>query len=101
MTRDATVTSRIKIACRNEEELHMVKKAVEAKGAAGIRVLRDELYPIKVDNIKPASCSGRTWGDPRRECAASVLKCVPCGGRHESDVQPELLLKGSPRLDMR
>lgn len=51
VTRDAKVTGRIKIACRNEDELHMVKQAVEAKGAEGIRVLRDELYPIKVDNV--------------------------------------------------
>lgn len=51
VTRDAKITSRIKIACRDEDELHMVKQAVETKGAEGIRVLRDELYPIKVDNV--------------------------------------------------
>ena len=51
VTRDAKVTNRIKIACRHEDELHMVKQAIETKGAAGVRVLRDELYPIKVDNV--------------------------------------------------
>ena len=29
----------------------MVKRAVETKIIAGIRVLRDELYPIKIDNV--------------------------------------------------
>jgi cell division septum initiation protein DivIVA len=51
VTRDAKNTSRIKIACRDETELHMVKHAVETKIALGVRVLRDELYPIKVDNV--------------------------------------------------
>ena len=29
----------------------MVKQAVETKTVLGIRVLRDELYPFKVDNV--------------------------------------------------
>ena len=51
VTRDARNTSRIKIACRDESERDMVKQAAETKIAPGIRVLRDELYPIKVDNV--------------------------------------------------
>lgn len=51
MTRDAKNRSRIKIACRDETEQQMVKRAAETKIAPGIRVLRDELYPIKVDNV--------------------------------------------------
>lgn len=47
-------TNRIKIACRNEAEHQLVKKVVEAKIGAGARVLRDELYPIKVDSVKRA-----------------------------------------------
>jgi regulator of replication initiation timing len=51
VTRNAKTTSRIKIACRDESEQHLIKLAVETKVAAGVRVLRDELYPIKVDNV--------------------------------------------------
>ena len=51
VTRDAKNTSRVKIACRDESEQQMVKRAAETKIAAGTRVLRDELYPIKVDNV--------------------------------------------------
>ncbi|KAJ5766661.1 uncharacterized protein N7511_004277 [Penicillium nucicola] len=45
-------TNRIRIACRDEAEHQLVKKVVEAKIDAGARVLRDELYPIKVDSVK-------------------------------------------------
>ena len=51
VTRDAKNTSRVRIACRDEIEQQMVKQAAETKTAPGIRVLRDELYPIKVDNV--------------------------------------------------
>ncbi|EXJ95095.1 hypothetical protein A1O1_00214 [Capronia coronata CBS 617.96] len=51
VTRDAMNASRVKIACRDETELHMVKQVAETKIAPGIRVLRDELYPVKVDNV--------------------------------------------------
>ena len=51
VTRDAKNANRIKIACRDETEQHMVKQVAETKIALGIRVLRDELYPIKVDNV--------------------------------------------------
>jgi hypothetical protein len=44
-------TNRIRIACRNEEELQEVKKAAEKTGTEGIRVLRDQLFPIKIDSV--------------------------------------------------
>jgi hypothetical protein len=44
-------TDRIRIACRNEEELQGVKKAAEKIGTEGIRALRDQLFPIKIDNV--------------------------------------------------
>ncbi|KAJ5500659.1 hypothetical protein N7453_009710 [Penicillium expansum] len=44
--------NRIRIACRDEAEHQLVKKVAEAKIGAGVRVLRDELYPIKVDSVK-------------------------------------------------
>lgn len=42
---------RIRIACRDEGEQKAVKRAAETKIAPGVRVLRDELYPIKVDGV--------------------------------------------------
>jgi predicted nuclease of restriction endonuclease-like (RecB) superfamily len=51
VTVDQRNQDRIKIACRNEDEHEMVKKAAEQIGA-GTRVLRDELYPIRVDTVK-------------------------------------------------
>jgi hypothetical protein len=48
-------TDRIRIACRDEAEHQLVKKVAEAKIGAGARMLRDELYPIKVDSVKRAA----------------------------------------------
>jgi DNA gyrase/topoisomerase IV subunit A len=49
--RDLRNTGRIRIACRNEEELQAVKKAVENAGTLGLRVLRDQLFLIKIDSV--------------------------------------------------
>ena len=51
VTADHTTQSRIRIACRDEDEHELVKRAAEKIGA-GSRVLRDELFPVKVDNVK-------------------------------------------------
>ncbi|KAI2766141.1 transcriptional regulator family: Zinc finger, CCHC-type [Penicillium roqueforti] len=48
-------TNRIRIACRDEAEHQLIKKVVEAKIGSGARVLRDELYPIKVDSVNKAA----------------------------------------------
>jgi hypothetical protein len=48
--RDARNTERIRIACRDEAELQRVKEAAQKTVVAGARVLRDQLYPVKVDN---------------------------------------------------
>ncbi|KAJ5085332.1 hypothetical protein N7532_010103 [Penicillium argentinense] len=54
VTVDPKNTNRIRIACRDEAEHQLVKKVAEAKIGAGARVLRDELYPIKVDSVNKA-----------------------------------------------
>ena len=51
VTKDAKNANRIRIACRDETEQEMVKRVAESKIATGVRVLRDELYPIKVDSV--------------------------------------------------
>jgi hypothetical protein len=50
-TVDHSTQSRIRIACRNEDEHQLVKRATEKIGS-GSRLLRDDLYPVKVDNVK-------------------------------------------------
>ena len=47
--RDPRNTTRIRITCRDESELQRVKEAAQ-KSVSGARVLRDQLYPVKVDN---------------------------------------------------
>ena len=44
VTRDAKNMSRVKIACRDEAEVHIVKQAAETEIARSVQVLRDELY---------------------------------------------------------
>jgi hypothetical protein len=52
VTVDPKKENRIKIACRDEDEHQLVKRVAEANVAQGARVLRDDLYPIKVDNVR-------------------------------------------------
>ncbi|KAG7126046.1 hypothetical protein HYQ44_001086 [Verticillium longisporum] len=52
VTVDTKNANRIKIVCRDEAEHNMVKQAAERMElASGVRVSRDELYPVKVDNV--------------------------------------------------
>jgi len=48
--RDARNTERIRVACRDEAEFQQVKEAAQKTISGGARVLRDQLYPVKVDN---------------------------------------------------
>jgi hypothetical protein len=50
VTRDPRHAARIRVTCRDESELARVKEAVEKTKVAGSRVLRDQWYPVKVDN---------------------------------------------------
>ena len=51
-TTDPRMPQRIKVICRDEAEHRLVKRAAEKTAVPGARVLRDELYPIKVDSVK-------------------------------------------------
>jgi hypothetical protein len=48
--KDPRNTARIRVTCRDETELQLVKQAAEKIAAPGVRVLRDQLYPVNVDN---------------------------------------------------
>ena len=50
MIRNARNTERIKTVCRDEAELQRIKEAAQKAVAEGVQVLRDQLYPVKVDN---------------------------------------------------
>lgn len=50
VTKDPRNETRIRVTCRNEAELGLVKEAAQKSGVAGVRVLRDQLFPVKVDN---------------------------------------------------
>ncbi|KAH8586401.1 hypothetical protein B0O99DRAFT_695540 [Bisporella sp. PMI_857] len=51
VTMDPKNPHRIRIACRDEAEHKTVKQAVEANLIRGARILRDDLYPIRVDSV--------------------------------------------------
>ncbi|KAF4971651.1 hypothetical protein FSARC_1584, partial [Fusarium sarcochroum] len=51
VTRDGRNANRLRIIGRNEEELQKIKSILETRKAPGARVLRDQLYPIKVDSM--------------------------------------------------
>jgi hypothetical protein len=71
VTVDPKNTSRFRIACRDETEHQLVKEVAEAKIGAGARVLRDELYPIKVDSVKKAAVLDDE-GEIRAEATAAL-----------------------------
>lgn len=50
VTKDMKNPTRIRVACRNESELQKVKEVAERALMSGARVLRDQLYQVKVDN---------------------------------------------------
>jgi hypothetical protein len=43
---------RWRVLCRSETEMEIVKKAAETTKMNGARVLRDQLFPVKIDNVK-------------------------------------------------
>jgi hypothetical protein len=51
VTIDPKNPHRVRIACRDEAEHKTVKQAVEANLVQRVRILRDDLYPIRVDSV--------------------------------------------------
>jgi Zinc knuckle len=49
--RDPRNTARIRVACRDENEHQAVKQAAEKAKVEGTRILRDQLFPVKVDGV--------------------------------------------------
>jgi hypothetical protein len=60
--KDARNTERSRVACRDEAELQRVKEAAKKTAVNGVRVLRDQLHQVKVDNevdMKPTKGQNR------------------------------------------
>jgi hypothetical protein len=68
VTRDPRNTARIRVTCRDEAELQLVKEATQKNAAPGLRVLRDQLYPVKIDNANRTAVLGQD-GSIRPEAA--------------------------------
>jgi hypothetical protein len=50
VVKEARNPDRVRVVCRDEGEVQLVKEAAEKITVPGVRVLRDQLYPVKVDN---------------------------------------------------
>jgi hypothetical protein len=50
VVKEARNPHRIKVVCRDENEVRIVKNAAEKIAVPGVRVLRDQLYPVRIDN---------------------------------------------------
>jgi hypothetical protein len=50
VVKDVRKADRVKLICRNEAEFKLVKEVAQKIIVPGARVLRDQLYPVKVDN---------------------------------------------------
>jgi hypothetical protein len=53
--KDSRNAERIRVACRDEAELRRVKEAAQKTAPSNSRVLRDQLYPVKVNNANRAA----------------------------------------------
>ena len=50
VVKEARNPDRVRVICRDEGEVQLVKEAAEKISVPGVRVLRDQLYPVRVDN---------------------------------------------------
>lgn len=58
VTTDPRKTGRMRVTCRDEDELACVKAMAERVKTNGARVLRDQLYPVEVDKCVQDSGDG-------------------------------------------
>lgn len=50
VVKEARNPGRVRVVCRDESEVKMVKDAAQKITVQGVRVLRDQLYPVRIDN---------------------------------------------------
>jgi hypothetical protein len=73
VTRDPRNQHRIRIACRNEAEHMNVKRVLESNLSKGERIMRDDLYPIRVDSVNRTAILDET-GKDRTEATEALSK---------------------------
>jgi hypothetical protein len=78
VTRDRGNTNRLRVVGRNEAEVKNIKGIIEAKKTPGTRVLQDQLYPVKVDNVNRTAVIDRE---------GKILSGATDALGHENDVQ--------------
>jgi hypothetical protein len=61
VSKDPRNPDRIRVTCRNEAELQRVKRAAQTISVTGTRVLRDQLYPVKLDNANRTAVFDQEW----------------------------------------
>ncbi|EXM12452.1 hypothetical protein FOTG_19047 [Fusarium oxysporum f. sp. vasinfectum 25433] len=79
VTKDPKNPHRIRITCRDESEHEIVKRIAETKLAPGARILRDDLYPIRVDNVSRIAVL-----DERNEVRAEITEML--GRENDTEV---------------
>jgi hypothetical protein len=50
VVKEARNPDRVRVICRDKSEAQMVKEAAQKIPVPGVRVLRDQLYPVRVAN---------------------------------------------------
>ena len=73
VTKGMRNVTRIRVTCKSKEELQRVKEASEKALVTGTRVLRDQLYPVKVDNANRKAVLERD-GSVRTDAAERLEK---------------------------
>ena len=63
--KDPRNPARIRITCRNEAELQYVKETAQKTLVPSVRVLRDQLYPVKIDNANRTAVLDQCKGAKR------------------------------------
>ncbi|KAK1519063.1 hypothetical protein CABS01_16622 [Colletotrichum abscissum] len=73
ITIDPRNADRIRVICRDDAEHKLVKQIVEKSFGSGTRMLRNELYPVKVDNVKRTEVLDEK-GNVRAEAAEALSR---------------------------
>ena len=73
VTKDPRNPHRIRIACRNELEHKKVKSVLEMNLDKRVRIMRDDLYPIRVDSVNRTAVLDET-GNVRTGTADALSK---------------------------
>ena len=75
--RDQRQGKRLRVLCRTEQEHKQVKEALEKVKPAGTKVLRDQLFPVRLDNV-PARAILNAEGQVRPEAAREIEEEEGC-----------------------